>query len=285
VLLEDTPVPGPGEGGGAWPRSRAEFGPFVGLTANGAVAIAFGGYDGIAARPLGQLSIAGRFGYGLEGVVGSVNTGTMFLQAGVSMQTAQHDPCADSTCAFSLYGSDLLPRVPARVGLNLGARLPFWLVPGDLLLLTPVLAIASPAALRRVAIEAASGGLIPWQRSFKVPGGGVFEVVVGRTATADLFGVLGGRTAGWAERTLSTGQTVAFETVFRSVTLTFPVVDYAPFRAYAQTLTAALRLELAYAVDIPFDTAYLQQEGIPGPSYDVAHMALIRLSVDGRNYF
>jgi hypothetical protein len=253
------------------------------LRTGGALGPVFGGYGGDSVRVLGQLAIAARIGYGLEGVVGFTNSGTMFLQAGVVIQNSQHDACSTSDCDFEPFGSAAIPRVSARVGLDLALRLPFWVLPCDLILLAPILALVAPDSLPNVAIQAASGGLVPWQRTFETPVGG-FEAVLGRHIGVALFGVAGGRILGWASRTLQSGQTVAFQTVYRAVTLTFPVVEYTPFRTFSQELVAAMRIELAYAVDIPFDVDYWQQRGIPGPELSPAHMALIRLSIEGRDY-
>jgi hypothetical protein len=54
-------------------------------------------------------------------------------------------------------GSEHVPVVPSRRGLELELRLPLWVLPRDLILLAPVLGLA-PNALTKVAIRAASGG-------------------------------------------------------------------------------------------------------------------------------
>src|SRR6185295_4533250 len=80
-----------------------------------------------------------------------------------------------------------VPVVPARSGWNFRLRIPFWLLPGDLILATPALAFTSPDTLKKMAIRAADGGLIPWQTKLATPIGKV-QFVVGREVSATLFG-------------------------------------------------------------------------------------------------
>lgn len=283
AVLAQTPMPGYGPDSVAWPRQRAEFGPFIGLASVGSSALSFGGYGGVGTRTVGQLSLSARLGYGLEEVVGSVNTGTMFVELGVVTQTAQTEPCPNIDQCFLTYGTSLLPRVPARGGLMMALRLPFWLIPGDLVVLAPVLAATSRPTLTKVAMRAASGGVIPWQRTFST-GIGSFEAVVGRSVEMSMFGVLGGATLGWAPWENSpAGSLAIFPVSFRSVTLAFPALEYTPFRSVSQNLSSALRLRLGYAVDIPFDDQYLNAGGA-GPGYSPSHMFLIQLGVEARHY-
>jgi hypothetical protein len=287
ALLLETPQTGYGADSVALPRFRSDFGLFLGLHAEAALGPVYGGYGDNQVRGVGQLAIAARIGFGLENVVGSVNSGTMFLQGGLAMQSAQDDGCQTDGCQAMLFGSKLLPRVPARLGLDLGIRLPFWLIPGDMILLAPILAAVSTTALASVAMAAASGGLIPWQRTFATPIGWV-EFTLGRQLGVTLFGLIGQPTVGWAQRSAD-GVTLPYPMTFRSIQLTFPIVEYTPFRTVSQNLTSELRFELLYSIDIPFDSKFWnprtgQELDEPGPSLDAAHMVLLRMSVDGRTY-
>src|SRR2546423_8850156 len=108
----------------------------------------------------------------MEGGTGSVGTGLAFAEVGLEMTTPQVDNCEASSCG-AMGTSSLFPRVPARTGLRLGLRLPFWLIPGDIILLGPVLLLASPSAASKVGVAAASGGFIPYERSLRT-GAGIF---------------------------------------------------------------------------------------------------------------
>lgn len=283
ALLQHTPMPGYGPDSVAWPRQRAEFGPFIGISSIGGAALSFGGYGGVGTRTVGQLSLTARLGYGLEEVVGSVNTGTMFVELGVVTQTAQTETCPNIEQCFLTYGTSLLPRVPARGGLTMAVRLPFWLLPGDLLVLAPVLAVASRPTLTKVAMRAASGGVIPWQRTFSTRIGS-FEAVIGRSVEMSMFGVVGGATLGWAPWANSpAGPLAIFPVSFRSLTFAFPALEYTPFRAISQSLSSALRVRFGYAIDVPFDDQYLNAGGV-GPAYAPSHMLLLQLGVEARHY-
>lgn len=278
-LLQETPTPGHDAGSGAWPRYRADFGPFIGIESHLSVGWAGAGYGGSVPRPYAQLGMGVRFGYGLEGVVGSINTGSMYLDLGLVRQSEQVDFCEDD-CQLRL-GSKALPRVPSRPGVLIGLRLPFWLVPGDLLVLAPVLAIASPADLKKVAIRAASGGLIPWQRTF-VTGVGNFEMIAGRVVLATIHGAAA-RDRAFAEYTID-GETVLAETGFRAINFTFPIVEYTPFRVFAQSLTTAMHVQLAYGVDLPFDVIRYFDGARSVVDWGPSHMFMLRLSIVGRHY-
>jgi hypothetical protein len=278
AVLRDTPVPGRGEDSAAWPRYRSDFGPFLGFESELAAGMAFDGYAP-GARTTADLGMALRLGYGLEDLLASVNSGTMYLSVGVGRQSEQVDYCTKD-CRPTL-GSSTLPRVPSRAAITIGLRMPFWVVPGDLLLLAPVLALASPSDLTRVAMRAASGGLIPWQRTFAT-GIGYVELVAGRVVTCSLFGI-GERTHtfAWVDAEESALASIGF----RSVMLTLPAVEYTPLRQTAQMLTASLQLRLAYAIDIPYDVVNFDKSSTFKPDWGPSHFVLLQLSFNGRSYY
>jgi len=283
AVLQHTPKPGYGEDSAGWPRYRADFGPFIGIESGISMGAAIGSYGGGGSRAMAELGIGVRLGYGLEGVVAALNTGTMYLHLGLVRQSEQVDFCSEGACSHDV-GSQSLPRVPSRAGVALGLRMPFWLIPGDLIVLAPILALLSPDTLTNVAIQAASGGLIPWQRTFITPVGH-FEFVLGRALGATFYG-LAGRVRSFAvldaeEAPASDG---LIEAGSRAVALTFPVLEYTPLRVVAQALTASLQLQLAYAIEIPFDIVRYGPPTLPGPEWGPAHLFLLRISLSGRGY-
>jgi hypothetical protein len=277
-LLAQTPMPGHGPESVAWPRYHADFGGFLGIESGISLGGAFGGY-GSGGRALAELGIGIRLGYALEGVIASLNSGTMFLHLGLVRQSEQVDYC-DAECPEWL-GSTTVPRVPSRAGFTLGLRMPFYLIPGDLIVLAPVLALTSPAALTNVAMRAASGGLIPWQKTIATSIGHL-ELVAGREVMATFFGM--------AERTrtlrpveVSDGEAYA-AVGFRAIALTFPILQYTPVRTFAQTLTASLIVQLSYSVEFPFDVYRYADDQPDVPDFGPAHLVLLRLSLTGRSY-
>jgi len=283
ALLVETPKPGRGPHMAAWPRHRADFGAFLGIESGLSLGTAFDGFGGARARPFAEFGLGVQLGFGLEGVVANVNSGTMYLQLGLVRQSEQVDYCLDD-CDTVDVGSSSLPRVPSRGGVSIGLRLPFWLIPGDLILLAPILALAAPEALVDVAIDAASGGVIPWQRTFSTPAG-YFEFVAGRVVNATFHG-LTSRTRTFVPYELPSEPDGYYlgSVGFRSVALMFPLLEYTPFRAFAQTLIAMLQFQIAYAIDIPFDIKPYEDTGRTSLSWRPAHMFWFKLSLTGRGY-
>jgi len=291
--LERMPVPSRGQGEVHVPRFRQELGLFVGIFGSvagsvnwGSQAVALDSGQADAATWAAGLAAGLRVGFGAEDITGSVGTGIAFLDVGLAMQSAQLGPCSGGTVCTALGTSAFFPRVPARTGLRLGLRLPFWLVPGDLLLLGPVLALASPSALSQVGVAAASGGLIPYERSFRT-GAGIFQIVVGREVDATFFGLVTDVLV-----ILPTGATAPDGTPqleladLTSVRLNFPVLEWTPFRTFATQLTFAAGVQLGFGVEIPISAKLLTTEP-GGPTTAIAGTVwsiFLRAQFDGR-YF
>ena len=148
-VVAQTPVPALGKGLGELPRFRSELGPFLGLsTALRAGALSGGfGTAQTDVSSIGGLDASVRFGIGLEGVLNESSDGLAFAEVGI-----REDTHASGTVS-----------VPARGALTSRFRAPFWLIPGDLVVAAPILSVTSKKTLMKMAIQAANGGLIPWQ--------------------------------------------------------------------------------------------------------------------------
>jgi hypothetical protein len=275
------PKPAKGPGSVHLPRFRDELGPFVGVYG----ALAGGASWGSAAGSSGTGSVAAglRIGFGADSLTGSIGTGILFLEAGFQAETAQQNKCGDAPGCATVGTAALFPRLPARTGPSFGLRLPFWVIPGDMLILGPVLALASPATLGKVAVEAASGGLIPYERSFNT-GAGVFQVVAGREMRVALFGYMTDLLGVLPAGTLPDGSSQYAVVQFKSVELSFPVLEWTPFRTFATQLMFAGQVQLGFSVGLPVSTEVLYPPGIPfstGSSWAV----WIRGVFDGRYFF
>ncbi|HEU4384105.1 MAG TPA: hypothetical protein VFR85_11475 [Anaeromyxobacteraceae bacterium] len=280
----NTPRPGRGADDAHLPRFREELGPFVGGFGSLGGGLVFGGYQSNTTRGSGGLTAGLRLGFGAESLTGSVGTGLAFVDVGLNMQMAQVDPCEGTECAV-LGTNTLFPRVPSRTGLRLGLRLPFWLIPGDTLLLLPVLALTSQDAAAKVAVAAASGGLIPWQRSFRT-GAGVFQLVLGREMQAILYGYMGKKNMPLfiGDVTLADGTTQLGVMQFKSVALEFPVLEWTPFRTFATQLSFAYQIQLGFAVDIPVSLDVVAPAGAKAVWFDPSWAVFLRMQFDAR-YF
>ncbi|HQR46754.1 MAG TPA: hypothetical protein PK598_12170, partial [Thermoanaerobaculia bacterium] len=283
VLLM-TPRPALASGKGALPRFRSEIGPFVGLSAGAEAYWNSESFDPGATGDYtnGALSIGARVGIGLDSLLADAADGLIFLEGGIRMESKQKAVCTPgSTCPPTIEVSNLVPQVPARTGLYGRLRMPFWLIPGDLVLATPFLAFTAPDLLKQMAIRAANGGLIAWQRGFSTPVGR-FQFVVGREATATFYGYAGG-----ADEFLSL--TPDFQHLFvvslRSIRLEIPVLEYRPFREFATTQATSLSFQLGIGWDIPTKISVQLPTGTPPPSYQTVTFGFLRMQFDWRRYF
>jgi hypothetical protein len=77
-------------------------------------------------------------GVGLEGVLDESGDG--LISAGVDYR--QDRPAQGETT------------IPGRGALTLRVRAPFWLIPGDMVVAAPLLALASPKTLKMMAVQA-----------------------------------------------------------------------------------------------------------------------------------
>jgi len=282
--LAGTPVPGRGEGQVTLPRFRDELGPFVGGFASIVGGAGWGGAGETAARATGAVSAGVRVGFGLEGVTGSIGTGLAFAEAGLEMASAQVDKCSGTACT-ALGATSLFPKVPARTGLRLGLRLPFWVLPGDILLLGPILALVSPSALSKVGVEAASGGFIPYERSVNTRAG-IFQIVLGREVQGTLYGYLGDRTIPLLISPIGEGPSGAELGVIavKSLALSFPVIEWTPFRTFATQVAFSFQMQLGFGVELPTSVQVEYPSGRSAPAVPTSWNIFLRLGSDVR-YF
>lgn len=246
LVLKSTPVPGLIEGKGGLPRFRSEVGVFAG--ASTAIQLNFlkGGFgpDQNEKGFVGGIDANAMFGFGLDGVLNKAGDGLIFLQAG------WREDAPNTTQLFqnipNPYVNTLISLIPGRSGLNLRVRMPFFLVPGDLLLAGPVLALVSPKTLQRMAVTSVNGGLIPWQSGIATSIGR-FQLVLGREVGLTLYGI--GKTNDALFINDHNGKAALI--TYRSTKFDFPVLEYIPLRSFSQDQASTLKLQLGFGVDIP----------------------------------
>ena len=284
AVLFETPVPARVAGFGELPRFRSEIGPFVGAAASGAFAGSSGvaGYEDAGLSSSGTLSIGARIGVGLESLIGDSADGLVFLEGGIQMQSKQNITCTSCSSPSELAG--YLPGIPGRTGLSFRYRMPFWLIPGDLLVATPILAFTAPDLLKRMAIRAANGGLVPIERGFATPVGR-FQLVLGREIGATFFGYAGQTIDYFAPVPSSDGTVRLAPVSLKSIRLEVPVLEYRPFREFATRQTFTLLGQLGIGWDIPTQltvhTASGPVERTPGNLV----FGYFRIAFDWRRYF
>ncbi len=278
-VIEDVPVPGLGPGAGSLPRFRAELGPFVGMSAAAYAKEVDGGFGETqtTSGSIGGLEAAIRVGMGLEGVMNEAGDGLVFLDLGMRLDSASTMKITDSA-AVAQYGT-ISAAIPSRTAYTVRLRMPFWLVPGDLLLALPVLAI-SPDTYATMAVTAGNGGLIPWQSGIATPVGR-FQFVLGREVGVSFYGyanddrvIIPSPTPGGSATLIS----------LRSTAFEFPVVEYRPFRTFSLDQSSSLLMQLFGGVDIPRTRSVIGPTGAPEPDLKTVRFIGLRIVFDWRSY-
>ena len=277
-IVTQTPVPTRPSNDIHLPHFRQEVGPFIGFAAGLSGGGAHGGYEssGEIGRGYGQAEIGVRLGVGLDAVTGSSGAGLAFLQVGVVYQSDQGEVCSGG-CDPTL-SEHRIPRVAARNGLGLKIHLPFWLIPGDLLIAGPIVYLVDKQALKQMGIIAASGGLIPWQRTLN-SSIGAFQFILGREVGVALFGYGSQGIVGY-----SGVNGVVSQYTYRSWQLDLPVVEYRPFRTFATNTALTGALQLGFGFDFPNNAHLTNPPGAPGPDLGTSWFIYLRLAFDARYY-
>ncbi len=281
-LLGHVPAAALGEGLGALPRFRAELGPFIGVSA----AAQLGWIDrGFATTQttggeIGGLAVGVRLGYGLEGVMDQSGDGLAFVDVGLQLETASSMKFS-SNDALADTGA-LTAAVPARTAIALRARMPFWLIPGDLLLGALLVAPFSRAAYAQMAVMASNGGLIPWQTGISTPLGR-FQLVFGREVGVELYGLAGGKTR-FLMPPAAAGTNGIRLTALRSISFDFPVIEYRPFRSFSLDQASVLVIQLFVGFETAGAAEIISPAGAPLPELQTIYNAGARVAFDWRRY-
>ncbi|MCW8806224.1 MAG: hypothetical protein OQK56_07175, partial [Ignavibacteriaceae bacterium] len=258
-LMEDvliqTPVPGLAGGLGELPRFKAELGLFLGIATD----LRTNGLDGgfgenqTLAGAVGGLDLNVRFGLGIDGVLNESGDGLVFLQIG----WRQDSPSTMNygNAPSQIQSGQIASAIPGRDAYNLGLRMPFYLLPFDLLITAPILVWAAPDAFASMAVTAGNGGLIPWQAGIATSFGR-FQFILGREISVSLYG------NGKDQDAIIVQENNASSLLtYKSVQLDFPVVEYRPFRTFSLDQSSSLRVYFSFGVDFPYDSQVILPEG------------------------
>ncbi len=154
---------------GELPRCRAELGAFIGVVPalHGATVNGGFGPEQNTVGGVGGIDVAIRLGVGLEGVLNESGDGLVFLDLGWRQDGASTMKFGDSPALIE--AGQITAAIPGRPAFILRFRMPFWLIPFDLLILGPILGLTSPEALAHVGVQAVNGGLIPGRQELQHP--------------------------------------------------------------------------------------------------------------------
>jgi hypothetical protein len=158
--------------------------------------------------------------------------------------------------------------------------MPFYLFPGDLLLLAPVY-LVSPETYTNMAVTASNGGLVPWQAGWATRIGR-FQFVLGRELGATFYGYGFENTAVVPYPTPGGGARVVD---FKSIHFDLPILEYRPYRAFDTKQSSAVLIQFFAGADIPQHTTVTWPPGAPGVSFQRIYTLGVRLIFDWRRYF
>jgi hypothetical protein len=280
-VLGPTPVPGLGPGLGAMPRFRAEVGPFVGFVGSADLRTVNGGHDPAVTDQgwVAGADLSLRAGLGLDGVIGEAGDGLVFASLGVRGDTRSSNDAVFTSAAIQAAGGAAAIR--SRFGISSRLRMPFYLIPGDLLFASPLYLI-SPETYTGMAVTASNGGLIPWQAGWATRFGR-FQFVLGRELGATFFGY-----GGFENTTGVAGATPGAEprvVDFRSVLYDLPILEYRPYRAFDTKQSSAVLIQLYAAADVPNSATVTYPTGAPGVKLETIYSIGVRVIFDWRRYF
>jgi hypothetical protein len=157
--------------------------------------------------------------------------------------------------------------------------MPFYLVPGDLLLLSP-LYLVKPETYAAMAITAAGGGLIPWQRPWNTRIGR-FQFVLGREFGVAWLGAVGqDQLVAPSDPPGGPGRVVNYNSLF----LDFPILEYRPYRSYGGNQSSTILFQLFGGADIPSDVSVVAPADAPPVDMRPIYSLGLRMLFDWRYY-
>ncbi|MBL7850991.1 MAG: hypothetical protein JNN04_08830 [Cyclobacteriaceae bacterium] len=279
-VLRATPVPGLANGVGELPRFRAELGMFYGVSSSINGRYAFGGFaEGQTNQGfIGGLGAGLRFGLGLDGVLNEAGDGLVFVQAGIRQDaSSSHNFLGDPNA--TPVGA-LTSAIPGRAGWDFRMRLPFWLLPGDLLVVGPILYLISPQKAQEMGVIAVNGGLVPWQTGWQT-GIGRFQVILGREVGLSLYG-----TSTFGNDALFVPSPNGIQVIsYSSTKWDFPFLEYRPTRSFSLNQASSLLVQFSAGVDLPYNTQLLEPVGEPQVKLSPVWYLGARIIFDWRKYF
>lgn len=279
AMILNTPIPGLVSGAGALPRFRAELGPFIGLSTSITGLSVAGGFgpNQNQAGALAGLEANIRFGLGLDGVLNKSGDGLVFFDAGWRQESSSSNNIFYSGGAVATNA--ITSSIPARSAYNLRLRLPFCIIPGDLILAAPILGLLAPAAYKKMALSAVNGGLIPWQSALHT-GIGRFQIVLGREIGVSLYGL---RTPkDFLILPDNNNQAILIE--YRSTKFEFPIIEYRPYKSFSTNQSSGILVQLYTGTDIPHRARLLAPVSATLPVLQPVWFAGVRILFNWRHY-
>lgn len=279
--LLPAPVPGLGPGLGSQPRARSEVGTFIGLAGSVAARSVDGGFEASQNSNgfVYGLDVGVRAGMGLEGALGDAGDGLVFVQLGIASDAPSTNNFSEKGLGAALSGS-LGAAIPARTGVSGRLRMPFYVIPGDLLFLSP-LYFFDPESYTQMAVGAANGGILGWQAGWATRFGR-FQFLLGREIGIVGYGLFD------ADQLIlpTTPQDVLGRIVnYKSLYLELPIVEYRPYRAFSNNQSSSLVFQFFAAMDIPYDAQVERPLNATPADLQTIYSIGLRMTFDWRYYW
>lgn len=273
----NTPIPALGTDLGSLPRFRSEIGPFIGLAGSLDVRLTDGGFfeSQNESGTITGLDLSFRAGFGMDGVMDEAGDGLVFASLGFRSDSASSIHFTDSS--LTANSGSLGAAIPARSSITARIRMPFYLIPTDLLWLSPIY-LFNKEAYTDIAVTAGNGGLIPWQQGIATSVGR-FQFVLGREIGATFFG----RNDSDRLFVPTDSETNPLQlTSIESILFDLPIVEYRPYRSFSSNQSSSVMFQLFVAADVPQNNDPV----IQGVTYkmDTVWSIGIRMVFDWRHY-
>jgi len=227
------------------------------------------------------LEVALHIGLGMDGVLNESGDGLVFLDLGWRLDgpsniKVEHDP------SYKYFGS-ILSAIPAREAFYVRFRMPFYVIPGDILIVAPILLLFSPNNMNKMIAKAGQGGLIPWQTRFVTPIGR-FQFVLGREVGVCFYGSVKGPDAFLIPDNRAEIGNLSLISM-NSTQLDFPILEYRPVRTFSRRQSASFVVQLTAGVDIPGKVTMIEPADLDPVKVKPIWLVGIRLAFDWRYYF
>lgn len=249
-VLLNTPIPGLSSGIGELPRFRSELGPFIGISPAASISAISGGF-GTSQTTNGNipsLEFAIHMGLGTDGVLNKSGDGLVFLDLGWRLDNVSNITVFTNDPLYKEFGS-ILSAIPSRETFYARLRMPFYVIPGDLLVAAPLLLLFAPNSLNTMIATAGQGGLIPWQTGIITPLGR-FQFMLGREVGVYFYGRILRKDAYLIPDTRVPNSALALVSM-NTTKLDFPILEFRPLRSFSNKQSANLFVQLNAGVDLP----------------------------------
>lgn len=282
AVLDQTPVPALKAGRGELPRFRTELGGFIGFSASVRASAWNDDFDHLKMKPfvIASEGLNLRLGFGLDGVTSAANDGSVFVEVGVANDNSSpKDITFDTTARFT----DALSSIPARSSISTRIRMPYYLIPGDLILGALLVAPFSVETYQQMVAAAVAGGFIPWQAGVLTPLGRL-QFVLGREVGLHFYGYSSNPLRIRMSNTSVSNKTISDAVELRSIQVEAPVLEWRPFRVFSIDQSTTMVVQFYVTSEIPL---YWRSTSTPAISYQLPSIwgGGIRATFDWRYYY